>query len=57
MENNNKQMTPKEALQLLAQVAAMYKGNLQEHTALQEALKVLNETLPSEEPDQEDKKE
>lgn len=32
-----------ESLNLLAQVCAGYKGNLQEHQALQEALKAVND--------------
>jgi hypothetical protein len=53
---NNKEMTPQEALTLLAQVAALYKGNLQEHTALQEAVKTLNGVIQPKQTDTSDKK-
>ena len=36
-------MDVKEALNLLGQVCAGYKGTLQEHQALQSALKVIND--------------
>lgn len=36
-------MDKKEALNLLRQVAQMYKGTLQEHQLLQEALQLLTE--------------
>lgn len=38
-------MTPTEALQLLAQVAAHYKGNLKEHETLQKAVECLKNVL------------
>lgn len=34
-------MTPQQAHQLLTQLASVYKGTLQEHQALQQALEVL----------------
>lgn len=36
-------MNKNEALKLLTQVCAMYRGTLQEHEALQEALKAVRE--------------
>jgi hypothetical protein len=36
-------MTKEQALQLLTNVCAIYKGTLEEHKALQEALKVIGE--------------
>lgn len=38
-------MTPKQALNLLSQVAAIYKGTLEEHQSLQEAVKVLTDYI------------
>ena len=35
-------MNKKQALDLLAQVCAQYKGSLQEHTAIQQALKIVS---------------
>lgn len=35
-------MTKTQAVDLITQVCVIYKGTLQEHTALQEALKVIN---------------
>jgi hypothetical protein len=35
-------MKREEAINLVTQVCVMYKGTLQEHSALQEALKVIN---------------
>lgn len=39
-------MTPKEALENLARAAALYRGTLAEHQALQESLRVLSELIP-----------
>ena len=36
-------MEKKQALQIIAQVCAVYRGTLQEHQALQTALQVINE--------------
>ena len=38
-------MDKQKALNLVAQAVVQYKGTLQEHQALQEALKVLNELV------------
>lgn len=38
-------MTPEEALNLLAQVASIYKGTLEEHTALQSAIRTINQII------------
>lgn len=38
-------MTPEEALNLLAQVASIYKGTLEEHTALQTAVQTISEII------------
>jgi hypothetical protein len=35
-------MTPKQAFELISRFAEQYKGTLQEHQALQAALKILN---------------
>ncbi len=35
-------MNKQQAIDLITQVCAMYKGTLQEHSALQEALKIIN---------------
>lgn len=44
-------MNPQEALNLLNQVATIYKGTLQEHQSLQEAVKVLKEAIePTDDP-------
>lgn len=37
-------MTPQQAHQLLSQLASVYKGTLQEHQNLQQALEVLKPT-------------
>ena len=37
-EMNQKQMTDKQAMNLLVQICALYKGNLAEHELLQQAL-------------------
>lgn len=39
-------MKAKEALEVLAQLAAQYKGTLKEHEVLQVALKTLKDALP-----------
>jgi predicted RNase H-like HicB family nuclease len=36
-------MTKEEAMQLLKQVCAIYRGTLEEHSKLQQALKVVEE--------------
>lgn len=36
-------MTKQEAIQLLKQVCAIYRGTLEEHSKLQQALKVVEE--------------
>lgn len=44
----HKKPTAKEAVGLLSQVAAIYKGTLQEHSDLQESIAVLNEMVSRE---------
>ncbi len=38
-------MTKEEAMQLLRQVCAIYRGTLSEHNSLQEALNVISELI------------
>ena len=47
-------MKLEEALSLLSQVCAAYKGTLQEHQTLQQALKVVNEKCSEKKEDKED---
>jgi anaerobic ribonucleoside-triphosphate reductase len=41
MQQNANQMTVEQAVQLISNVVAQYRGTLQEHQAIQNALKVL----------------
>jgi hypothetical protein len=43
-------MTKEQAVQLLTQVCAIYKGTLEEHTALQQALEVVKKLEAPKEP-------
>lgn len=42
---NPNEMNPTQALELLAQAAIQFRGTLQEHQSLQEAVRVLNEVV------------
>jgi len=45
---NNQPMTTDQALNLLSQVASVYKGTLEEHNALQTALKTISDAVKPE---------
>ena len=49
-------MTPEQAHQLLTQLASVYKGTLQEHVNLQEALKTLTPITTTEGAEKKDAK-
>lgn len=53
MQQTTSQMTVEQALNILSQVASVYKGTLQEHQTIIEAFKVIKEAL---EPKAEEKK-
>jgi hypothetical protein len=45
MQQNANQITLEQALNILSQVASVYKGTLQEHQTIIEAFKVLKENI------------
>ena len=49
---NPNELTPPQALELLAQAAIQFRGTLQEHQSLQDAVRVLNDVVNPSVPDE-----
>lgn len=46
-------MTPQEAFNILRQIGAQFQGNLKDHQDIQDALKIFEDLIKSQEPKQE----
>jgi len=55
-EKEQKELSVEQAFNMIAEISTQYKGTLQDHQAIQNALKVLNEVINKHKIEQEVKK-